>query len=99
MSRRGERSMWPSDDEDRRQELKARAAELNQEGIRLYRRGEYAAASKQFEQVLDMLRALYPPEDYPRGHKDLATNIDNLATLLRMRGESGAAETLYREAL
>jgi CHAT domain-containing protein len=46
-----------------------------------------------------MRRALYPKENYPHGHPDLALILNNLANLLQARGDYAGAEPLYREAL
>jgi tetratricopeptide (TPR) repeat protein len=46
-----------------------------------------------------MREALFPKEKYPDGHPELATSLDNLASLLKAQGEYGKAEPLYRRAL
>ena len=38
-----------------------------------------------------MHQALYPKEQYPQGHPDLATSLNNLGALLQAQGEYGEA--------
>src|SRR5262249_46333507 len=64
-----------------------------------YQTGNYAKAIEVFREALEMRRALFPKANYPNGHPDLATSINNLGMLHWAAGEYGKAEPLYREAL
>jgi CHAT domain-containing protein len=83
----------------RRQELVKKIEELTAEGVRQYQRGDYVKAKEVLRGALEMCRALYPKEQYPNGHPDLATSISNLALMHQAAEEYGKAEPLYREAL
>ena len=48
--------------------------------------------------ALDKYRQLYPKSDFPDGHHNLATGLNDLAVLLEACGQYGKAEALYREA-
>jgi CHAT domain-containing protein len=84
---------------ERRRELEKRAEALNKEGEQHYQRGEYIKAREAFRQALQVRRALYPKGAYPRGHRDLAESLSNLAVLHGLAGEYAQAEPLLHEAL
>jgi tetratricopeptide (TPR) repeat protein len=46
-----------------------------------------------------MCQRLYPEKDFPRGHPDLASSLDNLGSLLQDQGEYGKALPYQEQAL
>jgi CHAT domain-containing protein len=65
----------------------------------LHSQGEYAKALSYHEQELAMNERLYPKEQYPRGHTELAESLHNLGALLRYEGEYAKAQPYYEQAL
>jgi tetratricopeptide (TPR) repeat protein len=51
------------------------------------------------EQALEMTRWLYPEEQYPNGHPDLAHSLYNLGFLLKSQDEYGEARKYLEEGL
>src|SRR5689334_14735589 len=66
--------------EEERSRLEKQALDLNERGVLLYQQGRYAEATKLLEQALEMRQRLYPNEQYPQGHPDLAVSLANLAS-------------------
>ncbi len=79
---------------EQRKRLEGEANELNERGLALYQRRDYAGAVALLEQALELRRKLHP-----LGHADVATNLNNLGVLLRSMGELKKAEPNYRQAL
>jgi tetratricopeptide (TPR) repeat protein len=75
------------------------ALSLNNLGLLLQYRGEYAGAEPLYREALAMFRKLYLTDQYPQGHPVLARSLSNLGELLKDRGDSAGAEPLLREAL
>ena len=71
------------------------ARAYNNLGQVLYGRGDLAAAEPYLRQGLAMRRRLLGSEPHP----DLATSLNNLASLLEAKKDRAGAETLYREVL
>jgi CHAT domain-containing protein/Tfp pilus assembly protein PilF len=84
---------------EERKELEAKWQELNDAGIKAYRAGKYPDAIKSFEESLKVARRLYNTTEFPDGHSDLATSLNNLAAMYRGQGKLGAAEPLFKDAL
>jgi tetratricopeptide (TPR) repeat protein/CHAT domain-containing protein len=84
---------------EQRQALERKAAELNEQAIALQRRGQYSDAIKRVEQILPLCRQLYPPDQYPQGHPDLANSLKNLGFLLSAQREYQKALPYYQQAL
>ena len=63
------------------------------------RSGRILAAEKSFQEALTMARRLYPRSDYPKGHRDLAISLANLASHSQGLEKFDQAGVLYREAL
>jgi tetratricopeptide (TPR) repeat protein/CHAT domain-containing protein len=84
---------------EQRQDLEQRSAALNQQAIEFYRAGRYAKATDLFEQSLAIQQKLYPKEQYPQGHPDLARSLNNLGDLLQDQGEYGRALPYFQQAL
>ena len=72
----------------------ARADELNQQVIGLYRAGRYGEAVELAEEALALRRSLLGER-----HPDVATSLNNLALLYSAQGRYGEAEPLLEEAL
>src|SRR5262245_3602451 len=77
-----------------RKALEAKWEERTAAGIRAYNAGRHAEAIKAFEAALEMARRLYPKSEFPDGHENLATSLNNLAELHRSQGKYAAAEPL-----
>ncbi len=64
-------------------------SQLYQRGAIWHRRGEDpTGVSRLFER-------LYPKSDFPKGHPDLATSLNNLGFLLQAQGAYGEARGYY----
>ncbi len=79
--------------------LRQEAAALDAREFGLYRLARYAEAVAVRKQSLALRQQLSPPEQYPRGHADLATSLNNLGFLLQARGALAQAEPFSRDAL
>src|SRR5262245_5982417 len=66
----------PGDGE--RTRLAQEVAELNWRGVALYGEGRYPEATALLRKALTLNRKLYPKEEYPDGHPDLAHSLNNL---------------------
>src|SRR5262245_60962965 len=84
---------------EQRKELAAKRQELNTAGIKAYRAGKSGEAIQAFEAVLEVTRRLYPKAEFPDGHANLATSLNNLGFLYQSQGKYAAAEPLSQEAL
>src|SRR5689334_11673783 len=87
-----------------RAELEARWTRLNTAGQaafeqRAFGTGKGADAEKSWTDALEVARRLYPPAEYPDGHLNLATSLDNLCRILWPKGRVADAEAHCREAL
>src|SRR6476620_3672591 len=82
-----------------RKELEAKRVELNTAAIKAFGEGKYPEAQKAFEDALAVARRLYPKDEFPGGHANLAVNLSNLAMLLQAQGKLAEAEPLSKEAL
>jgi tetratricopeptide (TPR) repeat protein len=67
---------------------------LNQTGVYLYERARYQKAEPPLVQSLEMKKRLLGTE-----HSDVASSLNNLATLYRTQGRYDQAETLYVQGL
>ena len=84
---------------EERKELDVKQRELNTAGVKHYQNGKYPEATKAFEESLGLARRLYPKNEYPDGHTNLVTSLNNLAFLLQAQGKLADAEPLLRDAL
>ena len=64
---------------------------LNEQGMALYRAGQYAEARPSLEKALAIREKVLGPE-----HPDTATSLNNLGALLRGAGEAGRGPALLR---
>ncbi len=85
--------------EGAKKQLEAEFTQLNQAGLKAYQAGKYPEATKALEEALIVARRLYNRADYPDAHPNLATAMNNLASLYRAQGKLAEAEPLFREAL
>ncbi len=85
--------------DDERNALEAKLKELNAAGVKAYQAEKYAEAAKSFEEGLKVARQLYSATEFPDGHSNLATSLNNLGALYRSQGKHAAAEPLYADAL
>ncbi|MFH7245099.1 MAG: tetratricopeptide repeat protein [Spirulina sp.] len=77
-----------------RAELLAEATLLNTQGIELYQEGRYGEAEPLYQESLVIRR-----EQLGNRHPDVATGLNNLASLYHAQGRYGEAESLAQEAL
>ncbi len=84
---------------ERRRELTAKVEALTAEAGKLYPQGAYVKASELMREALLLTRQLYPKEQYPNGHSDLADRLADLGTLIQLQGRYPEAEPFTREAL
>jgi hypothetical protein len=73
------------------QRLKERAAALDGEADKLYQQGQYAESTKLLQEALRITEGLYPKDQYPQGHPDLARRLNNLGFFLQHQGEYARA--------
>ena len=85
--------------QEQREKLESRAGKLDKQADEFYQQGRYADATKLLEKSLQLQRRLYPKEQYPRGHPDLASILHNLGAILGLQGEFGNALQHSQEAL
>ena len=84
---------------DQRNELKAKLTELNTAGFKASQAGKYQDAAEAWQEALKIARQLYPESEFPDGHPNLATSLNNLAVLYESQGKYADAETLSKNAL
>jgi CHAT domain-containing protein len=84
---------------EQRQELKKKAAELDKEGVQQYQRRNLVKAKAAFRELVAVYRTLYPRDQFPNGHADLANSLTWLALVHHTAGEFDKAETFFKEAL
>jgi CHAT domain-containing protein/tetratricopeptide (TPR) repeat protein len=89
----------PIEDADDRKALEARAALLDRRLGASFQQGRLTDALSLAEQVLSLRRKLYPKQEYPAGHPDLALSLNNLGAVLKTLGHAARAEALLHEAL
>jgi CHAT domain-containing protein/Tfp pilus assembly protein PilF len=82
-----------------REQLQKKAAELNAQAFQLYLAGKTSEALAPARQALAIRQRLYPAADYPDGHDDLATSLNNLGAFLEAMGEHGKALPYLEQAL
>ncbi len=84
---------------EQRKELNERVRTLEQQALDLSRKESYAEAIHLAHQVLTLSQQLYPKDQYPQGHSELANKLYLLALFLRATGEYAQAEAYMRDAL
>jgi tetratricopeptide (TPR) repeat protein len=72
---------------------------LHSLGGLLRAQGEYGRAQQYYQEALAMRQQLFPKEQYPQGHSDLALSLNNLGNLLHEQGEYGRALQYFQDAL
>src|SRR5262245_20335123 len=86
----------PSAEEQAR--LEAEALKADQERGALYRQGRMREALSRAERVLALARQLYPREQFPDGHRNLASSLNNVGITLRALGRPEEALTHLQQA-
>lgn len=84
---------------DERKELLARLTELSKAANEQSDAGKIPDAEKLNREALIHARRLYPRDDFPDGHPNLAGVLNNLAGNLLPQARLAEAESLFREAL
>ncbi len=59
----------------------------------------YGEAQVYFERALAMRQALYPKEQYPQGHRDLASSLGNLGGLFHAKGSYDEAKPVLQQCV
>ena len=81
-----------------RKELDAKCDKLLDAAREAYVAGKYPEATRLMTEALTVTRQLYPKADFPDGHTDLASAMNNLAILHERQGNLAAAEPLCKDA-
>jgi len=84
---------------EERKELLAKWDKLIDTGIEASQKGRYPEAEKAFRTALEIARKLYPKTEFPDGHVNLATSLNNLGLVYRAQGKLADTEPLYKAAL
>jgi CHAT domain-containing protein/tetratricopeptide (TPR) repeat protein len=84
---------------EQQDQLQRRAAELKKQAIQLYQQGRYPEATKLYEQILPLYQQLYPKDQFPQGHPDLALSLNNLGYLLKTQADYAGARNSLLQAL
>jgi CHAT domain-containing protein/Tfp pilus assembly protein PilF len=79
--------------------LQRRATELRKQARQLYEHSKFPEATKLHEQILAIYQQLYPKDQFPYGHPDLALSLHNLAALLETQADYGGARDYYQRAV
>jgi len=82
-----------------RAELEKKALELNQKAVAVHQAGRPVEALRLCQQVLQMRQKLYPVDQFPNGHADLAQSYTNLGFVLETLGQMERALPNYQQAL
>ena len=82
-----------------REALEVQAVEVNRSGMELYDRGEYGPALEKMKEGLLLIERIYPKDEFPQGHRNLATSLNNLGFLLRAQGAYDEARGYLDRAL
>src|SRR5262245_61868877 len=69
--------------------LAQEATQLDRRGVALYGEGRYPEATALLRKALALRHKLFPRDQYPAGHPDLARSLGNLGVLLEAQGEYG----------
>src|SRR5262245_60730659 len=67
---------------EERQLLEKEAKSLNLEALKLRGAGKFAEATRQMERALALFEELYPKDQFPQGHPNLAGGLNNLGFCL-----------------
>lgn len=82
-----------------RARLEKQAAALNQQMNLLYQQGKVADAAAVAISELHVAQQLYPQNEYPEGHSNLAVRYSNLGVLLSSLGDPTKALDYHHQAL
>jgi CHAT domain-containing protein/Tfp pilus assembly protein PilF len=81
------------------QALAAKAAKLNDEGVKLYDKRQMKESVEKLAAAIEIRRKLYPLESFPAGHADLAISLNNLGVVLDAQGQAAKALPYHEQAL
>jgi CHAT domain-containing protein/Tfp pilus assembly protein PilF len=84
---------------EERKQLERRAAELNQQVNQLYQQGQYSAATKRLKLLWQTIERLYPKDQYPQGHAELAHCLNYQGFILQNERKYAQAWSYYEKAL
>ena len=84
---------------EERKELEAKWKESALAAIKAQRAGQLPEAAKAIRDAIEVARRLYPKDEFPDGHEDLANGLNNLGTVYRDLGKLEDAEPPLNEAL
>ena len=84
---------------ERRKEMTAKTAELEAAHIAAGSRKDFVEAGRCILDEIEIVKELYPEEDYPDGHPMIAGRLRNLANAIKAQGRLEAAEAFRREVL
>ena len=80
------------------QKLEAQASELFQAGDQAYQQGDLVKAVAKIRESLRIREELYPKDQYPQGHPDLADALNAMGFLLQAQGSYGERGVLRASA-
>jgi CHAT domain-containing protein/tetratricopeptide (TPR) repeat protein len=81
------------------EDLRRRAAGLDQKAQQQFREGRHDEALRSLNEALAVLRQLYPRDKYPRGHRELAFGLGRRAELHKAQGDFPSAQACFEETL
>jgi CHAT domain-containing protein/Tfp pilus assembly protein PilF len=84
---------------EERKRLESELKELNDTGLKQYQAGKLTEATVTQEKAFAVARRLYPKDDFPNGHRELAACLTSLGGVLEERNLLAEAEPYYRQAL
>ena len=84
---------------EERKQLEARLEQLNGVATKAQQAGNYPEAQKAYESALGEVRRLYPKDEFPDGHTDLAGGLNNLGFILLLQGKFADSERYLLDAL
>jgi tetratricopeptide (TPR) repeat protein len=79
--------------------LKDQLEQLNREHLALLARKDRKGAAENLKKMLDVLNRLYPAEDYPNGHKEIASVLNRLGYFHSQQGDIRQALAWWERAL
>jgi CHAT domain-containing protein/tetratricopeptide (TPR) repeat protein len=82
-----------------RKQFEDKLFDLSNEGVKHHEANRLPEAVASLEKALAIARQLYPPSEFPGGHRYLAMAVNNLAGMLHVSGKYAESEKLGREGL
>jgi hypothetical protein len=81
---------------EERKELDGKLREALIAGNKAYQAGKLVEATKSFEEAMKVVRQLYDKAQFPDGHPNLASSLNNLGVLYHAQGKWADAEPCSR---